>query len=97
MEKELRKETRTYEKLRRYIELEKLTLGFESGFIERKVGLPVIQFQEENGQKWVYKPATSSWFDEDKIYLYFNEDNKLQSWECLVCEKRLSSLSGRGD
>jgi hypothetical protein len=42
-------------------------------------GEPVAR--ADNGTRWVYKPPTSTFFEGEKIYFYFDQDQKLLDWE----------------
>jgi hypothetical protein len=42
-------------------------------------GEPVAR--ADNNTRWVYKPPTSTFFEGEKIYFYFDHDQKLLDWE----------------
>ena len=80
-EQVLKEESETYKRLKEAIEKKYIREGMEAGDILRDIGKPVLVYQEDDGEKWVYKPATASWFTGEKIYLFFNKKSCLLRWE----------------
>ena len=78
MEKELKKETKTFQAIKNAVESGGIKKGQSQKFIEKKYGEPVIILKEKGGvEKWLYKPGNVSHFGGIKIYLFFNTDKKL--------------------
>ncbi|NQT32172.1 MAG: hypothetical protein HQ594_00690 [Candidatus Omnitrophica bacterium] len=82
MGKELKYETASYERIKKAVSAGVLTEGLDAVRIQKKYGSAVVVLSEEDGSsKWVYKPARESFFTGEKVYLIFNEDDELVSWE----------------
>jgi hypothetical protein len=81
--KELKKETKNYDKLKEAILEEKLEEGISSEKIEKKYGEPIIDIfdKKRNVYKWLYMPATSTHFKGEKLYLYIDEEGTLVGWQ----------------
>ena len=78
-QKELNKETKSYNAIKDAIEKGKIKKGDSQESIEKRFGTPIIKMEDTKyAEKWAYKPGDSSWSDGVKIYLYFNEENALQ-------------------
>ena len=78
-QKELNKETKSYNAIKAAIEKGKIKKGDSQESIEKRFGTPIIKMEDTKyAEKWAYKPGDSSWSDGVKIYLYFNEENALQ-------------------
>jgi hypothetical protein len=85
-QKALRQETANFNKLKNYIEDNKIKKGISEKQAIKKFGEPVVGFDELDFQSWIYKAAESSWFGGEKIYLYFDKKGKLTGWECVDCK-----------
>lgn len=83
MQKELARETETYNRLKLGIESGGVNKGMKASEILRKYGKPVIKIHEANVSRWVYKPSESSFFSGEKIYLFFSEDKILTDYNCI--------------
>ena len=84
MEKALAKETKTFEKIARAIEEGRIRAGQTQDEIRRKYGGPSVAVEKSDGtERWVYKPSEKSYFENAKIYLFFNHDKVLNSIEVL--------------
>ena len=83
MVKELNAETKSYDNIKKALDHGLLEKDSTEAEIRKKYGDPVITLHENRTEdvKWVYKPGTVSYFDEQKIYLVFNAEGKLVSWE----------------
>ena len=73
MEKILACETRSYESVRKALESGKIKIGDDAASIQKRYGAPVVIVQQAGDtERWVYKPARASHFDNVKIYLSFD-------------------------
>lgn len=83
MVREYNKETENYDELKKGINHGQLEKGESASSIRKRWGEPVISFLEENGQgeRWVYKPGEVSFFDDEKIYLFFDAQGTLINWQ----------------
>ena len=88
--KESNEETRNFEGVKRAIERGSLKAGEAKDSIRKKYGDPVVDFPKDaNGpEKWVYKPASSSYFEGIKIYLYFDDSGNLKETKTINKEKK---------
>jgi len=77
MERILRDETEAYQAIKKGIDKGSLTRGMPQDEILKKYGAPVVKLKEVNDiERWVYKPGHMTYFNNVKIYLYF-DDNKI--------------------
>ena len=72
-------ETKAYERVKAAIDGGEIKKGQTKKEIKNRYGEPVVNTVEsETGRdKWIYKPAKSSFFEGARIYLYFDKENKL--------------------
>lgn len=71
-------ETKSFEGVQRAIENGSIKEGQSKSSIREKYGEPVIATREADArEKWVYMPATSTFFKGKKIYLFFDERDTL--------------------
>jgi len=72
-------ETRAYESMKRAIEAGKIAKGLNKKAVSGKCGEPVVMVGEygTDREKWIYKPATSDFFEGPKISLFFTKDGVL--------------------
>ena len=79
MERELKTETKTYEKIKKALSRESITIGQSQEAILKSYGEPVIIVPEqgEYSERWVYKPGNATYFENQKIYLYFDNNKTL--------------------
>ena len=68
-----------YQKAKEFINSKDISPGVSSDSVLQICGEPVARAQD--GKKWVYKPPSSTFFKGEKIYFFFDESNKLASWE----------------
>jgi hypothetical protein len=78
---QLEAETKYFNNLKTAVEEGRIKSGFSKAHIKRTIGPPVIIQDEDYGQRWVYKPADATFFDNNKIYLYFNEEGLLTKYK----------------
>lgn len=81
MQKVLDNETKTYKSVLRGIKRGRIKEGQSQDEVSKRYGEPVIVIPENNMEKWVYKPAHASYFDNIKVYLFFDPDKKLAKIE----------------
>ncbi|MDP8212297.1 MAG: hypothetical protein P9X22_03275 [Candidatus Zapsychrus exili] len=80
---------------------DKLLLDIKNGALDKNIksksvvriyGDPVfkkdIDDKGEKQQKWLYR-YTTKYFNTDKVYLYFNENDRLVSWEYLPAKEEI--------
>lgn len=72
-------ETKSYERVRRDVENGSIKKGDSKKDFLREYGKPVVMMQdkEKNREKWVYKPASSSFFKGARINVFFNADGAI--------------------
>lgn len=83
MAKERAEETRNYESAKRAVENGSIAKGKSKKDVRSRCGEPVVIIEKEYGrsERWVYKPSKSSFFEGEKITLYFGEDDTLDEIE----------------
>ena len=79
MQKVYAQETKTYDIVEAAIGTDAIEKGQTKDDIQNRYGEPVVSLQDEDSgrEKWIYKPASSSYFEGPKIYLYFDKDGNL--------------------
>ncbi len=79
MIKEMNDETKRYNKIKKAIESGNISEGDNGSGIKKRYGAPTIILQENDSDavRWVYKPGTEAYFDGHKIYLFFDANDKL--------------------
>jgi len=94
MKRQLKKETRDYDDIKEAIVGLDLKKGEASDDIERRYGSPAITLREADGGgvKWVYKPASSSYFEGEKAYLFFDGEGRLVKWEIVEQDNKKRSV-----
>ena len=72
-------ETRAFERVKAAIDRGDIKKGVTKKEFKDRYGEPVVNIVDSNTgrEKWIYKPAKSSFFSGIKAYLYFDRDNKL--------------------
>lgn len=72
-------ETRDFERVKEAIDKGAIKKGQSKKEIQNRYGEPVVSIPEygTGREKWIYKPAKSSFFSGVKAYLYFDKDNNL--------------------
>lgn len=80
--KTLREETNIYNGVKSAIDSGAVQKGAAADTIRKKYGEPVIIVHDKkrDASKWLYMPAESTHFKGEKIYLYFDKENKLTEW-----------------
>lgn len=83
--KTLQRQTSIYNGIKSAIASGALKVGAAAETIRQKYGEPVIDVYDKkrDSNKWLYMPAESSHFKGEKIYLYFDKQNKLTEWEAV--------------
>jgi len=77
-------ETRNYDKCKEFITGNKIVAGLLKEDVKRYCGDPVSRV--DDGKRWVYKPSDSSFFEGEKIYLFFDGEGILQDWQQIYQE-----------
>jgi len=79
MQKALDEETKAFERVKRAVETGDISKGQGKAGIRDKYGEPVVATQDSTTgkEKWVYLPATSSFFKGAKMYLFFDTNGLL--------------------
>lgn len=79
IQKAYRGETRTFNDVKKAIDRGSIKNGQPKEEIRKKYGEPVISTQDfiTKREKWVYKPATSTYSEGIRIYLFFDKDGNL--------------------
>ena len=70
-------ETKNFEGVKKAIENGAIKIGLSRDDIKKKFGEPVIAVREDAREKWIYKPASSSFFEGVKINLFFSANGAL--------------------
>ena len=72
-------ETRSFERVKEDIDKGAIKKGQSKKEIGKRYGDPVVSIPEygTGREKWIYKPAKSSFFAGAKIYIFFDKENKL--------------------
>ena len=84
MDEAREKEAEVYKKAERFIESADIRQGMSKDEILEICGEPTAEVQK--GVKWVYKPPASTYFKGEKIYFFFDNDEKLLKWERIFQE-----------
>ena len=72
-------ETKAFERVKEAIDKGAIKKGQSKKEIESRYGDPVVSIPEygTGREKWIYKPAKSSFFSGVKACLYFDKDNNI--------------------
>ena len=72
-------ETKTFERVKEAIDEGAIKKGQSKKEIGKRYGDPVVSLQEygTGRERWIYKPAKSSFFSGAKVYLYFDKADNL--------------------
>ena len=83
MEKDSKKENANYEKASKAVNANELKKGMTTEEVIREIGDPVIKVPSPSSgkMKWVYKKGNASYFEGQKVYLFFNDKDILENWE----------------
>jgi hypothetical protein len=68
-----------YQKADVFLNSKDIRQGISGEGLIKICGEPVAK--ADNGSRWVYKPPTSTFFEGEKIYFYFDADQKLTEWK----------------
>jgi len=79
MEAQGKKDGINYQKADALLSGSDINNGLTGSDLVKICGKPVAK--ADNGLRWVYKPPTSTFFKGEKIYFYFDKDQKLIDWE----------------
>ncbi len=79
MAKQRQVESDNYKKAKEFIQGAEIADGLLKDDLIKQCGNPVVK--ADNGSRWIYKPATSTYFKGEKIYFFFDGDDKLSDWE----------------
>lgn len=78
-------ETKRFETVKKGIKSGAISKGLSKEKIVQRYGEPVVIVSDSQTgrEKWVYKPASSSFFEGAKIYLFFDNDGALDEIKML--------------
>ena len=80
----LRREEQSYQKIREAVRQGALRKGTAAEEFVRDYGRPVVEIGKKDGaSKWLYKPASGSWFDSPRVAVYFDAAGKVSRWRCV--------------
>jgi hypothetical protein len=79
MKKQGAKEEANYQKADAFLGSPDIKQGISADDLLAVCGAPVAR--AGNNTRWVYKPPTSTFFEGEKIYFYFDNSQKLTGWE----------------
>ena len=82
-QKALDQETENFRRVRAYLNSNTIEQNIAQEEALELFGYPVLIIPREEGERWIYKESESSWFGGEKVYLYFNKEGRLTSWEYL--------------
>lgn len=79
------KETRTFDRVKAAVDKGEIKKAQTKKEIASRYGEPVVNITESGTgrDKWIYKPAKSSFFEGVRVYLYFDKDDKLDEIKVL--------------
>jgi len=86
-QRELNAETKHFNNLKKAIEEDRIKTGMSERHIQRIIGKAMLVQNENDGQRWVYKPAEATFFDNNKIYLYFDKNKLLTKYKVFEPEE----------
>jgi hypothetical protein len=70
-------ETKSFEQVKRAVDNGAIKKGQSKDEVMSRYGEPVVALQEDGREKWIYKPAKSSFFEGARISLFFDKDGLL--------------------
>jgi len=79
----LAQEDNNFQRIKEAIRSQSLKEGLLSSEITAQFGAPVLISPDGKNQRWLYKGKGGGWFKAPKIYLFLDENNHLQKWQCL--------------
>jgi len=82
-QKIISEETEAFKNVKKGLEDGAIQSGQSKDAIRERYGEPVVIIEKkENGlERWVYKPGSGTFFDGEKIYLFFDDDGLLNKTE----------------
>ncbi len=83
MTKILVEETKNYENAKKAVSKGNIKAGDSASLVRKSCGEPVLILAEgkDGSKRWVYKPMGSTYFEGEKIYLFFDSQDKFVKWE----------------
>ena len=84
MVREYKKETHSFNRMKKALEKGDIKPGEDARNVKRVIGDPTLEIKENDGihTRWVYKPSDTSYFEGNKVYLLFDQEDKLvKAWE----------------
>ncbi len=86
----LEQELRAFEAVHKAIADGEINPGQLAGQVAEQVGDPIERYPDDGLERWLYHDARDGWFDRPKIYLYFDNEERLVKWKCIGIECRES-------
>lgn len=86
-QRQLSAETKHFNNLKTALDEGRIKSGLSQRHIKRLVGSPVLIQQENGGERWVYKPSEATFFENNKIYLYFDKNRTLTKYKVFEPEE----------
>jgi hypothetical protein len=82
-QKAYKEETKAFERVKSAIDKGVVKKGITKKDFKKLYGEPVVNTVDfDTGrEKWIYKPAASTFFSGIKIYIYFDRDSKLDEFK----------------
>ncbi len=82
MAEEYDTETDNYNNALKAIDKDSLPEGLSAEDVRNKLGEPVIVLSEPDGERtrWVYKNGAADYSSSEKVYLFFDKNEKLINW-----------------
>ncbi len=81
--RDLKQEDKIFENIQKAIREERLKPGMSSEEVTRQWGGPIIKAVEGQSERWAYKEKTGDWFKGAKVYLFFDQEGRLEKWQCI--------------
>ncbi|MFC1570754.1 hypothetical protein ACFL4E_03115 [Candidatus Omnitrophota bacterium] len=83
MIKEYGRETANYKEIKSAVDNGHLEVGDDAQKIAKRYGDPVVVVPESEGDitRWVYKPGDETYFKGSKVYLFFDQTERLMDWQ----------------
>ena len=85
--KDLAEETARFNSVKSAVETGALQKGISRQAVLSQYGEPVVMNEDfaTNRERWVYKPASSSFFEGERIYLFFDASGALNEIKIMRC------------
>ena len=81
MDEVLKQEAENYKKAKAFLYSPKIEEGLSKDFVLKECGEPVARVHDD--AKWVYKPPSSTFFEGEKIYFIFDQNDNLYDWKLM--------------